>query len=107
MKEEEEKEERRREEERDEEEEEERNVSPSSVGVCDLEGGGASDQLVQSRHHGAELGPIGSFLLPAVQHERVQGHGAFWRGGQPEVLLYSVDHLERDRQADRHSSPVL
>lgn len=76
-------------------------ASPLCLWVRHFQGGGVSDQPVEGRHHVAEPRPVGSLLLPAVQHERVQGGGALRRRGKPVVLLDGVYHLmkqKRERQ---------
>lgn len=55
---------------------------------------GVADQFVQEGDDVGELGPMASLLLPAVQHELVQGHGAaHWRR-QPVALLDGQNHLQ-------------
>lgn len=55
---------------------------------------GVADEFVQEGDHVGELGPMASLLLPAVQHELVQGHGAAHGCGQPVALLDGQDHLQ-------------
>ena len=78
-------------------------ASPGSLWMRDLQGGGVPDQPVQRRHHIREAWPVGSLLLPAVQHERVQGGGAVWGRGQAVVLLDGVDHLNKRRSYEGHA----
>lgn len=62
-----------------------------------LQGGGVSDQPVQPGYNVTEPRPVGALLLPAVQHEGVEGGGAFWGRRQAVVLLDGVDHLGQNR----------
>lgn len=50
--------------------------------------------FVQHADNIGEFGPCVPVLLPAVQHELVQRHGAVHGGGQPVALVNSLDHLE-------------
>ena len=58
-----------------------------------LQAGGVADELVQRVDVVIEARPGVAVLLPAVQHELVQGSRAVHGRGQAVVLLNSVDHL--------------
>lgn len=66
---------------------------PRREGRHGFEAVGVADHLVQRVDDLAELGPVVSVLLPAVQHELVQGAWAVHGWWQPIVLLYGVDYL--------------
>lgn len=53
---------------------------------CEQTAGGANE-FVQEAHNIAEFGPVAALLLPAVQHELVQGQGAAHGRGQAVALL--------------------
>lgn len=55
---------------------------------------GVTDEFVQEGDDVGELGPMASLLLPAVQHELVQGHGAAHGCRQPVALLDGQNHLQ-------------
>lgn len=59
-----------------------------------LEAVGVSDELVQDADDLGEAGPLAALLLPAVQHELVQGCGAAHRGGQAVAFLHRINDLE-------------
>lgn len=61
-----------------------------------LQGVGVADQLVQHVDDLSELGPVGAFPLPAVEHELVQRHGAVHGWGQPVALIDGLDHLHKN-----------
>lgn len=63
-----------------------------------LQAVGVTDHLVQVVDNLAKLGPVVAFLLPAVQHELVEGAGAVHGRGQPVVLLDGVDDLQGETQ---------
>lgn len=68
---------------------------PRLFPVGDFQTGGVADELVEGADDFRESGAGGPVPLPAVQHELMQRGGAVRRGGEPVVLLYGVDHLER------------
>lgn len=55
---------------------------------------GVADQFVQEGDDVGELGPMASFLLPAVQHELVQSYGAAHGCRQPVALFNGQNHLQ-------------
>ncbi|TNN79359.1 hypothetical protein EYF80_010383 [Liparis tanakae] len=60
---------------------------------------GVTDQFIQEGNDIGEFGPMTPLLLPAVQHQLVQGHGAAHWCRQPVALLNRENHLERQSQA--------
>lgn len=68
--------------------------SPAILPGHDFEASRIPDHLVQSADHLGEAGPGIPVLLPAVQHELVEGRGAVWGRGQPVVLFNGIDHLQ-------------
>lgn len=55
---------------------------------------GVTDQFIQEGNNIWELGPMIPLLLPAVQHQLVQGDWAAHGRGQTVALLDGQDHLE-------------
>ncbi len=62
-----------------------------------FEAGGVTDHLVQGADDVSEAGSYVTVLLPAVQHQLVQGTGAVHRGRQAVVLLNGINHLWEKR----------
>lgn len=58
---------------------------------------GVADQLVQHVDDLSELGPVGPFPLPAVEHELVQRHGTVHGRRQPVAFIDGLDHLHQIR----------
>ncbi len=58
-----------------------------------FEAGGVTDHLVQGADDVSEAGSYIAVLLPAVQHQLVQGTGAVHRRRQAVVLLNGINHL--------------
>lgn len=71
-----------------------RNAVPLDVLHQGQQAAGVTDQFVQEGDDVGELGPMASLLLPAVQHELVQGHGAAHGCRQPVALLDGQNHLQ-------------
>lgn len=53
-----------------------------------------ADQLVQDANNLGEAWPLAAVLLPAIQHELVQGCGAAHGGRQAVAFLHGVNDLE-------------
>lgn len=68
---------------------------------------GVTDHLVQVVNNLAEFRTIIAVLLPAIEHELVQGTGAVHRWRQPVVLFNGIDYLKGDRQMSRVFSRCL
>lgn len=66
---------------------------PGREGRHCFEAVGVADHLVQRVDDLPELGPVVAVLLPAVQHELVQGAWAVHGWWQPIVLLYGINYL--------------
>lgn len=64
-----------------------------------LEGVGGPDELVEDADDVGELGAAGTFLLPALHHELVDGGGAVHGRGQPEAIVDGFHHLGRGERA--------
>lgn len=58
-----------------------------------FEAGGVTDHLVQGADNVVEAGSYVAVLLPAVQHQLVQGTGAVHRWWKTVVLLNGINHL--------------
>lgn len=56
-----------------------------------------------------ELGALAAVLLPAVEHELVQGRLAVRRGRQAKAVLHRLHHLQSgaERQGDSSETPKL
>lgn len=55
---------------------------------------GVADQFIQKGNNISEFGPMTPLLLPAVQHQLVQGHGAAHWCRQPIALFNGQNYLE-------------
>lgn len=66
---------------------------PGKLSPCPFQAVGVADQFIQHVDDLAKLWPFGSFLLPAVQHQLVQGNGAVHGWRQPVTFLDSLYHL--------------
>lgn len=73
---------------------------PGREGRHGFEAVGVADHLVQRVDDLPKLGPVVAVLLPAVQHELVQGAWAVHGRWQPVVLLYGIDHLGTTERAE-------
>lgn len=71
---------------------------PGACGAGALRGLQALHQLAQGVVDLRELGPLAALLLPAAEHQLVEGWLAVGRGGQAEPILHSLHHLQ-DRGA--------
>lgn len=67
------------------------------------EAAGVADQLVQEAEDVVEVRPPAALLLPAVNHQLVQSHGAAHGCRQPVSLLYRQDHLQGGHTVDIHT----
>lgn len=63
-------------------------------GGCALQVVRVADQLVQDADNLGEAWPLAAVLLPAIQHELVQGCGAAHGGRQAVAFLHRVNDLE-------------
>lgn len=64
------------------------------------EAAGVADELVQEAEDVVEARPPAALLLPAVNHQLMQSHGAAHRRRQPVPLLYGQDHLRGGHKVD-------
>ena len=67
------------------------------------DGVGRADALADGAVDLAEAGSLAALLLPAVQHELVQGSRAVHGRGQAVVLLHCVHHLRAASQEGAES----
>lgn len=63
-----------------------------------FETGRVPNHLVQRADDVSEAGSYVAVLLPAVQHQLVQGAGAVHGRGQTVVLLDGINHLQEKRR---------
>lgn len=69
------------------------------------EAAGVADELVQEAEDVVEARPPAALLLPAVNHQLVQSHGAAHGRRQPVTLLYGQDHLQGGHTVDIYTLP--
>lgn len=72
--------------------------SPGARGAGALRGLLALHHLAQDVVDVRELGSLAAVLLPAVEHELVEGWLAVHRGGQAEPVLHGLHHLQQQRR---------
>lgn len=61
---------------------------------------GIADHFVQDGDYLVEFGPVGSLLLPAVQHELVESRGAVHGRRKTVALFDSFDDLRVEKMDD-------
>lgn len=66
-----------------------------------------TDQLVQEAEDVVEARPPAALLLPAVNHQLVQSHGAAHGCRQPVTFLYGQDHLRGGHTVDIHTPELV
>lgn len=77
-----------------------RGRSPGARRAGALQGLRALHHLAQDVVDVRELGSLAAVLLPAVEHELVEGRLAVHRGRQAEPILHGLHHLQRQRKAE-------
>lgn len=82
-------------------------VSPGAGGAGALRGLQALQHLGQDVVDVRELGSLAAVLLPAVEHQLVQGRLAVCRGGQAEPVLHGLQHLRWHRRAGDGSGAAM
>lgn len=65
---------------------------------CDFEGTRVADKLVQDTDYLFKLGPVVPLLLPAVQHQLVEGCRAVHGWGQAVPLVHSFYYLHISKE---------
>lgn len=71
------------------------------------EAAGVADELVQEAEDIVEARPSAALLLPAVNHQLVQSHGAAHGRRQPVTLLYGQDDLHGGHTVDDHTLELV